>query len=209
MGFFKQLAGISDRLDPDLLRPDLRECAGQLTGNVHSLFLEDASNDGMSPPEVSDAERFLAVLPSTRHWKDSTHRYTEWGVLYLTSARLFWRSAGSFEIPLSDLSSGGIRNERQRWTEYLHIGVGAANNPSYKFEIGDRTMSGAVKDAPSFDFFVEALTNAVRDSGARRSAGSSDGATSSADEIAKFAKLRDEGILSEEEFAAKKRELLG
>lgn len=208
MGFLDNMKNRSTTIDA--LRPDLQECAGKLTGNTLRTFLTRAGSTGASPPpEIPETETFWAVIPSTRRWEEGDYRYEEYGALYLTSERLFWRTGdGGFEVDLTELSVGGLRKEQKRWSDHLHIGIGPSSNPSYDFDFGDRKMSGTVKDGESYDFFLETLKAAVKEA-SKSPTKQPESGPSAADEIAKFAKLRNDGVITDDEFAAKKAELLG
>jgi hypothetical protein len=209
MGF---LGNLKDRsTSVEALRWDLRECAEKLTGARLRAFLSTAGPTGYaSPPEVPEAETFLAVFPCTRRWEEGDYRYDEMGSFYLTTERLFWRTGdGGFEVPLRDLRIAGLRTESQRWAEYLHIGIGPSSNPSYRFDVGDRKISGEIKDQASYEHFLETLKATVRAfEGSGGEDTPTDSTTSAADELAKFAKLHADGVINDEEFAEKKKQLL-
>lgn len=211
MGLFSKTPRATEGEALAALRPDLKHCAEQVREPTVTKALAKGGPMWAPPPDIPSSEEFLAVYPSHRWWEDATHRYQERGMLYLTSARLFWRSGESgFEVPLGELTVAGLRTERRKYYQFLHIAIGPSQNPSYQFEVGKTGTLGDVKEDPGYDFFLKTLQATVReDESARRRTPSRGAGASAADELEKFAKLREQGVISDEEFDAKKNQLLG
>ena len=191
------------------VRTDFQRCAERLED---PSVLKAIAKGRRRPPDLSSTETLLAMyIPQVRKWETETHRFREFGTLYLTSERLIWEGGESgFEVPLAELSTAGLRTERHRYFQELHIGVGPSRHPSYTFEVGKTGTFGGTKPDPGYDFFLETLKAAVQESERSRSQGLDQGGEpSAADELEKFAKLRDQGVISDAEFEAKKSQLLG
>lgn len=98
-------------------------------------------------------------------------------------------------------AKGGIRGYLQ-----LTISGGIESRGGVIAAAGDEnTLMFDAGDQPAFEKLAEAIKDAVYE----RSAPNSAAPVSVADELAKFAKLRDDGLLNEDEFTAKKKQLLG
>ena len=92
----------------------------------------------------------------------------------------------------------------RRWAiPILAVTVEPNKEPVYGFR-----LNGLKSD--SRDQFIATFESVVRDAERRRARGAEGKTTpsSAADELAKFAKLRDDGVISNEEFEAKKAQLL-
>jgi len=170
-------------------------------------------NGDRVPPQIPDAETFVAMyVPTARTWETDTHRFREFGTLYLTSERLIWQGGETnFEIPSAELTTAGLRTERFNYHQELHIGVGLSRNPSYTFEVGKTTgFLMRPKPDPGYDHFLTALKDSAKEAeGAQTARAERGGQASAADELGKFARLREQGVISDAEFEAKKAQLLG
>lgn len=173
---------------PEGLRDDLAEAVSQessLFGSKKSLRVASEA--------LRANERVLAATTTFRHQGKTRDN----GVLIVTDQRLLFVHARGFstateEIPLANIS--GVVDRKGLST-------------------GGIVITGAGGITTSFRSITKArvtpVMEAIRSHLARPSAGAGDGPTASAaDEIKKLAELRDAGILTEEEFAAKKRHLL-
>jgi hypothetical protein len=98
----------------------------------------------------------------------------------------------------TDLTAGYIQFETAGGSQH------AARGGVFEAAGDENSVVFSLQDMPQFEAFrkkVNELLESSPDQG--------QGQISTADELAKFAKLRDEGIISEEEFVAKKKSLLG
>ena len=194
------------------LREDLRSCAEKLSPDDLKAFLAlcDGWEDELAA--VPADEQFHAVLPVSGRNQDEYDGPFGRGTLVLTSERLLYLgnggggitgSTGRIEIPLHQISMSGWGMARRWAIPILAVTVEPNKEPVYGFR-----LNGLEPD--SREQFITTFETVVRDAERRRARGA-EGATapSTADELAKFAKLRDDGILSDEEFEAKKAQLLG
>ena len=117
--------------------------------------------------------------------------------------------SGDKIFPYEEISSVQF-NEGGGWTGimgYIEI-IMPGSIETGRMQIG--TSENAVlfknKDAPLFKAGLELIYELKEK---KRTQGNVVSQDSAADEIKKFAKLRDEGIISEDEFNSKKKELLG
>jgi hypothetical protein len=191
MGFFK---AFRDHMSPpqadfDSLRPDLQGCVERLAAQDATKFLSWYSAWGSPLAEVADAELFLAAAPIVA--------LRGRGLLALTSKRLLFSGEfGRLEVPAHRLSMAGLGVDRHATT--LQVAVAPNNDPVHEFGIS--TLQAATRN-----HFLNTLEVFVRETEGR---GSGDAPKSAADELAKFARLRDQGVMTEDEFAAKKAQLL-
>jgi Short C-terminal domain len=191
MGFFK---GFRDYMSPpqadfESLRSDLQNCIDELDARDANRFLSWYSAWGSPLADVPDAESFLAVAPIVA--------LRGRGLLVLTSKRLLFSGEfGQFEVPAHRLSMTGLGVDRHATT--LQVAVAPNNDPVYEFGIS--TLQDATRSR-----FLNTLEVFVRETEGR---GNGEAPKSTADELAKFARLRDQGVITEDEFAAKKAQLL-
>jgi Short C-terminal domain len=194
------------------LREDLRGCAEKLSPDDLKAFLAlcDGWEDELAA--VPADEQFHAVLPVSGRNQDEYDGPFGRGTLVLTSERLLYLgnggggitgSTGRIEIPLHQISMSGWGMARRWAIPILAVTVEPNKEPVFGFR-----LNGLKPD--SREQFITTFETVVRDAERRRARGA-EGATapSAADELAKFAKLRDDGILSDDEFEAKKARLLG
>lgn len=199
-------------VDIGRLREDLRGCAEKLSPDDSKAFLAlcDGWEDELAA--VPADEQFHAVLPVSGRNQDEYDGPFGRGTLVLTSERLLYLgnggggitgSTGRIEIPLHQISMSGWGMTRRWAIPILAVTVEPNKEPVYGFR-----LNGLKPD--SREQFITTFETVVRDAERRRARGA-EGATgpSTADELAKFAKLRDDGILSDEEFETKKAQLLG
>jgi hypothetical protein len=174
---------------PDGLRDDLAAAVAQegaLAGSKRSLR---AASD-----ELRAGERVLEATSTTRKVGSSTDN----GVLVITDQRLLFVRSGAFsaaseEIPFANIS--GVLDRRGLLLAKIVV-TGSGGITTAFVNINKRRV-GTIMDAIRFHLTPRTSPSAVP------------AGPSAADEIRKFAELRDAGILTEEEFSAKKRQLLG
>ncbi|GAA1223837.1 hypothetical protein GCM10009665_12640 [Kitasatospora nipponensis] len=174
---------------PDGLRGDLVEAValeGSLFGSKRSLRAASEA--------LRDNERVLAATTTVR----KQGRANDSGVLIVTDQRLMFVRSGAFsaaseEIPLANIS--GVLD--RKGLALAHIVVTGAGGITTTFASIGRTSVGPVMEAIRSHLTGPTVT------------GDAPPAASAADEIRKLAGLRDAGILTEEEFSAKKKQLLG
>jgi ribosomal protein L7/L12 len=197
MGFLKNL---SEHFNPtpvpiESLRPDLQRCIGDLHPTDAAKFLSWCGAYGGPLAEIPASEAVLAVLPPVSLGGR--------GLLVLTSGRLlFAGEMGRIEVPMHRLSVSGIGGDR--WGNTLQVGVAPSNDPVHEFGI-------STTNHDSRDRFLRVFEATVREAENRAAQGGSSplAPASAADELAKFASLRGQGIISEAEFQTKKSQLLG
>lgn len=112
---------------------------------------------------------------------------------------------GDKEIMISSISSiqfkkPGVTNG---YIQFTFMGGKEAKGGVFQAASDENTVMFNAKQQPDFERIKEEIEN-------RMQAGSVTSSTlSDADEIAKFADLRDKGVLTEEEFQQKKKQILG
>lgn len=174
--------------DIEELRPDLRDCVEQIHPADRSSFLGPYRSWGSDVEALPPDESILAAAPAVSNGR---------GMLVLTSERvLFAGQSGKAEMPLRELSVSRLETDS---IGTLRIFADQGGDRYYEFG-----MSPYKKETRGQ--FLQALTDAIRE--AHRPAPAAAQSNSAADELEKFAALRDKGILSEEEFEEKKRQLL-
>jgi hypothetical protein len=193
------------------LREDLRSCAEKLNAADQNTFLSLCNGWEEELASVPADERFHAVLPVNGRQQDEYDGPFGRGALVLTSERLLYLgnggggifgSTGRIEIPLSQVSMSGWGMARRWAIPILAVTVEPNKEPAYGFR-----LNGLKPD--SREQFVGTFENVGREAERRRARGAEGVvASSAADELAKFAQLRDEGVISDEEFEAKKAQLL-
>jgi hypothetical protein len=97
----------------------------------------------------------------------------------------------------SDITAGYIQFETAGGSQ------AAARGGVFEGAGDENTVLFSKAETPQFEAFRNRVDELINASPV------ASGGTSQADELAKFAKLRDEGILTEEEFAQKKKQILG
>jgi hypothetical protein len=115
---------------------------------------------------------------------------------------------GEKRIPIKSILSVQFKDATDLTAGYIQFETaGGSKNPARggAFEAAgdENSLLFNVDDAPQF----KAIRDRVNQLLSEDSAGQ--GVVSNADELTKFSKLRDEGIITEEEFLAKKKQLLG
>lgn len=193
------------------LRDDLRESAERLNPADLKTFLSLCDGLEEELTSVPGDEQFHAVLPVSGRQQDEYDGPIGRGILVLTSERLLYLgnggggifgSTGRFEVPLHQISMSGWGMERRWAIPILAVAVEPNKEPVFGFR-----LNGLKSD--SREFFLATFENVIREAERRRARGMEGvAAPSAADELAKFARLRDEGVISEEEFEAKKDQLL-
>jgi hypothetical protein len=101
-----------------------------------------------------------------------------------------------FKLP-GDFTAGYIQFETAGGSQ------AAARGGVFEGAGDENTVLFSADETPQFEAFRDRVDELINQSTP------SSGVTSQADELAKFAKLRDEGILTEKEFAQKKKQILG
>lgn len=214
MGFLRDAVfnATASPVDKEQLREDLRSCAEKLSPDDLKAFLALCDGWEEELAAVPVDERFQAVLPVSGRHQDEYDGPFGRGALVLTAERLLYLgnggggitgSTGRIEIPLHQISMSGWEMTRRWAIPILAVTVEPNKEPVYGFRV-----NGLKSD--SREQFISTFESVVREAERRRARGA-EGATapSAADELAKFAKLRDDGTISDEEFEAKKAELLG
>lgn len=170
------------------LRADLRDCVERIHTNDRDSFLGPYHSWGKDVEALPADEVCLAATPAVAEGR---------GFLVLTSDRLLYGGQGGrAEFYLSDLSMSHIEVDR---INTLKV---------YADPSGGRYMEFGLspyKDE-TVDQFLQALERAIRD--ARKPKAATSPPASSADELEKWAGLLDKGVISQEEFDAKKAKLL-
>lgn len=110
---------------------------------------------------------------------------------------LFVGEFGRLEVPVTKLSVSGFGTDR--WGSSLSVAVGPTHDLVHEFDLSTNQEQTSSQFLATFERVVREAE--MRGSGPGPEA-------SSADELAKFARLRDDGVISAEEFEAKKRQLL-
>ncbi|GAA2488763.1 SHOCT domain-containing protein [Actinocorallia cavernae] len=173
---------------PEGLRGDLADAVSQeasLWGSKKSLVVASSA--------LRDDERVLAATTTFRKQGSANQN----GVLIVTDQRLVFVHARAFssateEIPLANVS--GVL-DRKGLLQGSIVVTGAG---------GITTAFGNIAKAR-----VEPVMQAIRSHLRAPGVPPVEATVDSADQIRKLAELKDAGILTEEEFAAKKRQLLG
>lgn len=214
MGFLKNLKeqAANRSIGLEELPPDLQECLNRFEPKVLSQLLGAAGPTGIYKfPNLPEGEPFVAVLKVVRTWDEGDYNYRDSGVLSLTPRRLIWSGAGEFEVSTSELKLSGIRTQALGSAgQDLLISTGQSSDGQHTFDVGGRSLTGKVHNAQAYEYFVAKLKEIVETSQVLPGAPASNaGEVSQADELAKFAKLRDDGVITEDEFATKKSSLLG
>ena len=101
-----------------------------------------------------------------------------------------------FKLP-GDFTAGYIQFETAGGSQ------AAARGGVFEGAGDENTVLFSADETPQFEAFRDRVDELINESTP------SSGGASQADELAKFAKLRDQGILTEEEFAQKKKQILG
>ena len=117
---------------------------------------------------------------------------------------------GDKEISLEHISSVQFKAAGTLMNGYIQFAfVGGTENQAGIFgaTADENSVMFTASQQPEFEIMRDAIK--ARIAAIRAGRGGAAAATSAADEIAKLAKLRDEDVLTEEEFLAKKRQLLG
>jgi hypothetical protein len=176
-------------IDIDELRDDLRDCVERIHPKDQHGFLGGFNAWGAAL-EWQEGEVALAASPVIMDGR---------GILVLTDRRLFQADAnGYMELPLHELSIGRIGQDR------IGTLIVRPAHDDRRFEFGLSPYKKETRDQ-----FCATLEDVVRRHEQERVAGSGkDGGSSAADELAKFAALRDQGVITEEEFERKKQDLL-
>lgn len=144
----------------------------------------------------SETEEVLAGTPASYENNDKDHK----GMLIATNERLYFVT--------SNLGFGQYSDT----TEYDEItGFKIKAKLSKTISVETRHHSKEFKDIlPGVgDNVINAVQNRIKDSKNQTSTQTSTTPLSAADEIKKYKNLLDEGILTQDEFDAKKKELLG
>ncbi len=174
--------------DIEELRPDLRDCVERIHPADRNSFLGPYRSWGADVAAVPPEEPILAAAPTVADGR---------GMLVLTSERLlFGGQSGKAEMPLRELSISRLETDS---IGTLRIFTDEGGDRYHEFG-----MSPYKKETRGQ--FIQALTDAIRE--AHRPAPAASQSNSAADELEKFAALRDKGIITEEEFEEKKRGLL-
>lgn len=173
--------------DIEELRPDLRDCVERIHPADRNSFLGPYRSWGDGVEALPPDEPILAAAPAVSNGR---------GMLVLTSERLlFGGQAGGAEIPLRELSVTRIETDS---IGTLRIFTDEGGDRYHEFG-----MSPYKKETRGQ--FLPILTDAIRKANQPVPISQT---SSAADELEKFAALRDRGIITDEEFEAKKRELL-
>lgn len=174
----------------ETLRPDLQRCVNALHAADAGKFLSWCGAWGSSLNDAPDDESFLTVLPVLA--------LKGRGVLALSPRRLLFSGEfGRLEVPGHRLRMSEVGVDRHTTT--LRVGVGPSNDPVHEFGI-------SILKRESLDHFLRVWETFVREAEnphARR-----ESPVSTADELAKFSQLRDQGVITDAEFEAKKAQLL-
>jgi hypothetical protein len=176
-------------VDIDELGDDLRDCVERIHPKDRNSFLGGFNAWGPAL-KLQDDEVCLAASPVVMDGR---------GILILTDRRLFQADTdGYLELPLHELSIGRIGQNR------IGTLIVQPAHDDRRFEFGLSPYKRETRDQ-----FCSTLEDVVRRHEQERVAGSGDaGGQSPADELAKFAALHDQGVITEEEFERKKQELL-
>lgn len=191
MGFFSGFRGYAKSPEAvfDSLRTDLQDCIDDIDPHDANQVLSSYIVWGASLAGVPASESFLAVSPTVVRGGS--------GLLALTSKRLLFSGQfGRVEVPAQRLSMAGLTVTPLGTV--LRVAVAPTNHPVYVFEFS--TVQDATRRR-----FLSILETFVRDA---EDAANGHVQRSAADELAKFARLRDQGVITEGEFAAKKAQLL-
>jgi hypothetical protein len=173
--------------DIDELRPDLRDCVDRIHPADHQSFLGPYRSWGSDVEALPPTEPILAAAPVVSRGR---------GMLVLTSERLFYGGQdGKAEIPLRELSVSRVETDS---IGTLRIFTDEGGDRYHEFG-----MSPYKKETRGQ--FIQALTGAIREVSKPVTTAQTG---SAADELEKFAALRDKGVITEEEFEEKKRGLL-
>ncbi len=127
---------------------------------------------------------------------------------------MIWASVGAsgasgFEAQLAAVPLSSVRTESiGQAGEYVHIGFGAGADDHHVFDIGGRSLGGKPHNQSAYVHFVSTLKRSVTATSGSTSAKLAAGG-SHADELAKFARLRDDGVITAAEFELKKQKILG
>jgi hypothetical protein len=173
--------------DIDELRSDLRDCVDRIHPADQQSFLGPYRSWGSDVEALPPTEPILAAAPVVSSGR---------GMLVLTSQRLLYGGQnGKAEMPLRELSVSRVETDS---IGTLRIFTDESGNRYHEFG-----MSPYKKETRGQ--FIQALTDAIREANESATAAQ---VGSAADELEKFAALRDKGVLTEQEFEEKKRELL-
>lgn len=116
---------------------------------------------------------------------------------------------GDKEIGLEHISSVQFKPAGALFNGYIQFAfVGGTENKAgiLAATSDENSVMFTIRQQPAFEEIRDAIKKRIAELRTARAGGPT---ASAADEIAKFAKLKEEGLLTEEEFAAKKRQLLG
>ena len=116
---------------------------------------------------------------------------------------------GDKEIGLEHISSVQFKSANSLVNGYIQfafIGGSESKAGLLAATTDENTVMFTSHQQPQFEAMRDAIKARISELKANRSGAST---SSSADEIAKFAKLRDDGLITNEEYEAKKRALLG
>jgi hypothetical protein len=139
--------------------------------------------------ELSSSATIVAVLPAV------IDRPADRGLLCVTATELIFLGEhhGQVKLPLDSVYQVGL----------VHRGI----TLMVAFGAKEAEFGVSFNKKESLSWFVDRLQTAVDEAKQRGSAGGV--APSAADELAKFAALHAQGVLTDAEFAAKKADLLG
>ena len=107
---------------------------------------------------------------------------------------------GEKRIPVRSILSVQFKDASEFTAGYIQFETAGGSQSA---EGDENSLWFSTEDAPQFRAFRERINSLLSEFPSEQ------GGVSSADELAKFAKLRDEGTISEDEFQAKKKQLLG
>ncbi|MCA1700991.1 MAG: SHOCT domain-containing protein [Actinobacteria bacterium] len=187
------------------LRGDLQPLVKRLHERDRQNFLAWCGAYGGALDNVREDEAFRGAIPSVGG-DDLSDGPEGRGILVLTDERLmFMGDLNRFEVPLHQIgmSNWGVTKDTGLVrAPTLEVGVGPSNSPLYAFGLSTLKRE-------SWEPFVSTLETVVREAErARNAAPGQRGQESVADELAKFARLRDAGVITEAEFEQKKASLL-
>lgn len=208
MGFFKNF---KESVNPtpmaiDDLRSDIQPLVRRLHESDQRKFLAWCGAWGGALGDIDADEAVRGVLPCLGNGYERSDGPDGRGILILTDERLmFMGQLGRLEIPLHQIgmSNWGISGDEGICrVPSFEVGVGPSNDPHHSFALS--TMK-----RESWEPFIDTFETVIRDAERGRHAPAvAQPAPSSADELAKFARLRDQGVISEAEFQQKKERLL-
>jgi hypothetical protein len=204
VGFFKNL---NETMNPtpisvEDLPSDLRPLVDRLHARDRRNFLAWCGAYGQPLDDVRQGETIRGAIPCTgvREHSDGPRGR---GILVLTDERLMYMGdLDRLEVPLHQIgmTNWGVAGDTGIVTApCLEVRPGPSGRPHYSFALPKRE---------SWESFVFTLETVVREAERARNSTPPSRQASAADELAKFAQLREDGVITEAEFQQKKANLL-